>query len=79
MTQGPVQLGNLIAQDKLLWAYCRDCGHERDLIAETLLLDATTAVPDVAKRLICSMCRSRNITTRPELYPGGIEAQRQRR
>ena len=29
---GPVRLGDLIRDGKLLWAYCRACGHERDLV-----------------------------------------------
>jgi hypothetical protein len=27
----PVTLGDLIEADKLLWVYCRDCCHERDM------------------------------------------------
>jgi hypothetical protein len=26
---GPVTLGDLIREDKLLWVYCRECCHER--------------------------------------------------
>jgi hypothetical protein len=26
----PVTLSDLIRDDKLLWVYCRDCGHERE-------------------------------------------------
>ena len=28
---GPVTLGDLIEARKLLWGYCCDCGHERDV------------------------------------------------
>ena len=28
---GPVTLGDLVREDKLLWVYCCDCGHERDV------------------------------------------------
>ena len=28
---GPVTLGDLARDGKLLWVYCRDCCHERDV------------------------------------------------
>jgi hypothetical protein len=76
---GPVTLGDLIREDKLLWVYCRDCGHERDVEPLDLPLPGNTPVPHVGKRLKCSMCGSRKISTTPELYPGGIHAMRARR
>jgi hypothetical protein len=76
---GPVTLGDLIHADKLLWVYCRDCCHELDLDPATIPLPGDTPVPDVGKRMKCSKCGSRAVETKPELYPGGILAMRQRR
>lgn len=76
--KGPVTLGMLVAGGKLLWVYCRDCGHERDLEVASLPLPPSTPVPEVGRRMRCSRCGGRKITTAPELYPGGIAAQRAR-
>ncbi len=75
---GPVTLGDLIHEDKLLWVYCRDCHHERDLNPATVPLPPETPVPDVGKKMKCSKCGSRSATTAPELHPGGVVAMRQR-
>ncbi len=37
---GPVTLGDLIFEDKLLRVYCRECGHERDVNPATVPLPA---------------------------------------
>jgi hypothetical protein len=74
-----VTLADLRHEGKLLWVYCRHCGHERDLNPATVPLHRNTPVPDVAKHMKCSNCGSRKITTGPELYPGGIHAIRARR
>jgi len=74
----PVRLGDLIAEHKLLWAYCTTCGRERDLDPATIPLPQDYPVPDVGKRMKCSTCGSKKIETRPELYPGGIFAMRER-
>ena len=74
----PVTLGDLIHADKLLWVYCRDCGHERDVNPANVPLPADTAVPEVSKRMKCSKCGSRKVDARPELYPGGVVAMRKR-
>ena len=36
---GPVTLADLIEADKLLWVYCRSCGHERDVTPAKVPLD----------------------------------------
>jgi len=74
-----VTLDDLARENKLLWVYCRDCGHERDVEPADIPLPVDTPVPEVGKRLKCSMCGSRSITTAPELYPGGIHAMSARR
>jgi hypothetical protein len=75
---GPVTLGDLIRDDKLLWCYCCDCGHERDVTPATVPLPHKIAVADVGKHMKCSKCGSRKINTKPELYPGGVAAMRAR-
>jgi hypothetical protein len=37
---GPVTLADLIREDKLLWVYCRDCHHERDVTPANIPLPA---------------------------------------
>ena len=72
-----VTLGNLIFEKKLMWTYCLDCGRERDVDPATLPLPPETPIPGLGRRLMsCSSCASRNIETRPELYPGGLKAAR---
>jgi hypothetical protein len=75
---GPVTLGDLAREDKLLWVFCRDCCHERDVDPATIPLPGDAPVPDVGKRMKCSKCGSRKIDARPELYPSGVVAMRQR-
>jgi len=61
-----------------LSAYCRDCGHERDVNPANVPLPADTPVPEIGKKMKCSQCGSRAVETKPELYPGGIIAMRAR-
>jgi hypothetical protein len=72
----PVTLGDLMRDDKLLWVYCCACGHERDVTPATVPLPSETAVPEIAKHMRCSVCGSRKIDTKPELYPGGVATMR---
>jgi hypothetical protein len=72
----PVTLGDLVREEKLLWVYCCDCGRERDLNPATVPLLADTPVPQVSKHMKCPTCGSRKINTKPQLYPGGVEAMR---
>ncbi len=73
---GPVTLGDLVREDKLLCVYCNVCCHERDVNPATVPLPPETPVPEVHKHMRCSVCQSKNIDARPELYPGGIEVMR---
>jgi hypothetical protein len=52
---------------------------ERDVDPATIPLPPEFPVPKVGSRMKCSACGSRKVETKPELYPGGIEAMRQRR
>ncbi len=73
---GPVTLGDLIEAKKLLWVYCCDCGHERNVDPAALPLSWNTPVPFIATHLKCSACGSPKINTKPELDPGGVAATR---
>jgi hypothetical protein len=73
---GPVTLGDLIEAKKLLWVHCCDCGHERDVDPATLPLSWDTPVPFISTHTKCSVCGSRKINTKPELYAGGLTAMR---
>ena len=76
----PVTLGDLIRDAKLLWCYCRRCGHERDVNpTSTVALPRDTPVPAVGQHMKCSHCGSRETDTKPELYAGGVKAMRGRR
>ena len=75
----PVTLRDLIQDGKLLWVYCCDCNHERDIDPATLDLPRDTPVPGLGRRFMrCSECGSKKIDTRPELYPGGVVATRKK-
>jgi hypothetical protein len=73
---GPVTLGDLHKDGKLVWLYCRSCGHERDVDLVALGLPPDLPVPEAGARMVCSRCGGRAITSAPELYPGGVLAQR---
>ena len=47
----------------MVTACCEACGHKADLSVDDL--PETMYVPDVAKRLVCSKCGSKQINTRP--------------
>jgi hypothetical protein len=73
---GPVLLADLIADRRLMWTFCRSCCRERDLDPSTIPLPGSFPVPDVGKRMKCSACGSRAISTTPEHVPGGVVAWR---
>jgi hypothetical protein len=77
--RGPVLLGDLIRERKLLWAWCRDCCRERDIDPATIPLPSSTPVPEVGRRMKCSACGSRNVSTKPEHMPGGVVASRMKK
>ena len=75
----PVTLADLIRDGKSMWTYCTACGRERDVEPASLNLPGGTPVSGLGKRhMRCSACGSKEIETKPELYPGGIAAQRAR-
>ena len=76
---GLVSLGNLIEAEKLLWVYCWDCGHERDVDPAVLPLSWNTPVPLIGTHMKCLACGSRKINAKPELCSSGIAAMRNRR
>jgi hypothetical protein len=52
---GPVTLGDLASDGKLLWVYCTACGHERDIDPATMPLPPKTPVPEVGKHMKCCL------------------------
>ena len=74
----PVTLSDLERDGKLAWVYCNACGRERDVPPGDLGLRMDTPVTEAGKRLVCSACGERKVSVRPELYPGGVEAMRNR-
>ena len=46
------------------------------LIWQAIPLPPDLHVPQVGSLMMCSVCGSRTIETKPEQYPGGIEAMR---
>ena len=74
----PVTLADLDRDGKVAWVYCSACGRERDVPPARLGLPLETPVPEAGKHLVCSACGGRNVTVKPELYPGGIEAMRRK-
>lgn len=78
MTDTPVTLDDLAADGRLLWCYCRACCHEVEVPPLSLGLPGNVPVPDVARRMRCSKCGSREITTRPQLHPEPLEVVRAR-
>ena len=73
---GPVTIGDPIASGRLLWVYCRTCYRERDFEPVTLTFALDQPVPSAGKRMRCSACGGRNISTAPEHVPGGVVALR---
>lgn len=74
----PVRLADLIRDGRTVTGLCIDCFRERDIPAAYLPLPGDTPVPEIGKRMRCTSCGGRRINTRPELYPGGILAYRER-
>ena len=74
----PVRLGDLICDGKLLWGWCADCCLEKDIDPASLPLPPDTPVPEIKKHMRCSRCGSKKVDVRPELYPGGITAMREK-
>jgi len=75
---GPVTLSDLNQDNKLLWLYCTACGREREVPPLSIGLPPETPVPSAGSKLTCSACGGRNIIAKPELYPGGILAMREK-
>ena len=46
-----VILADLIRDHRLLWVYCNECGHERDLASRVDTIPSDYPVPEVGKRI----------------------------
>lgn len=71
-----VTLADLARDGKLLWCWCPCCGRERDLDPASLPMPAGTPVPFAGRRMRCTVCGTRPISTAPEHVPGGVVAYR---
>jgi len=49
--RGPVRLGDLIRDGKLLWLYCRECYRERDIDPATIPLPPDLPVPEISEHM----------------------------
>ncbi|OYW54118.1 MAG: hypothetical protein B7Y80_13645 [Hyphomicrobium sp. 32-62-53] len=78
MSTGPVTLKDLADEGRLLWCYCGACCHEVEVPPLSLGLPGNVPVPNVARRLRCSKCGSRKISTRPQLHLEPLEVLRAR-
>ena len=78
MSTGPVTLDDLAADGRLLWCFCATCCHEVEVPPLSLGLPGNVPVPDVARRLRCSRCGSREIETKPQLHMEPLEVLRAR-
>jgi hypothetical protein len=74
----PVTLADLAREGRLLWCYCLQCGHEREVDPLSLGLAPAEAVPTVGGCLKCSRCGSREIETRPQLHVEPLDVMRAR-
>jgi hypothetical protein len=74
----PVTLADLAREGRLLWCYCLQCGHEREVDPLSLGLDPAEGIPTVGRRLTCSRCGSREIETRPQLHVEPLDVMRAR-
>ena len=65
----PMMLDNMAVSlhSSEVWAECQAC--KREVRVDVGWLPGSTPVPDVALRLRCSACDSRDIVTRPRLPP----------
>jgi len=78
LRSGPVSIGDLIREGKLLEVHCGACRPERHLYidAGSLGLPRRMPVPEVADHLVCSRCGARNrddhhpIWARPDARSG---------
>lgn len=75
----PVTLDDLMRDGKLLWGFCRACGHERELEPSSLPLPGSTPVPAVGAHVRCSQCGEKKVHAAPQLYDVPIAEMRARR
>jgi DNA-directed RNA polymerase subunit RPC12/RpoP len=65
----PMSLANMRQNGvRMVIASCANCGRSADVNVD--LLPETLAVPDAGKRLRCSQCGGKSISTRPARHTG---------
>ena len=63
----PPTVGELEAEGKRIWLYCRDCYHEVEEFASVLGIPAHYSCPQVRKLAVCSKCGSRRIDVKGQI------------
>lgn len=64
----PALLGDLAGKAIGIFCWCNRCGHSASLPLDGLIarLGPAMPAPDVATRLRCSVCGTRDVATRPD-------------
>lgn len=75
----PATLATLERDGRMLWVYCCDCCHERDIPPMSLGLQPDTPIPEVSRRLKCGRCGSKRISAKPQLHALPVHEMRERR
>ena len=64
----PPTVGELEAEGKRVWFYCRDCCHAMEKFASMLVgLDPSLNSPELKQRARCSKCTSKSVDVKPQL------------
>ena len=65
--KNPVTLGDMIHQGLSIFCWCNQCGHNNTIgpVPITKILGPLFPVPEISRRMRCSLCQNRNVTTRP--------------
>ena len=64
----PINLQDLANDNRTIWLWCRDCFHEVETDPLSIGLPADHPVPNVAGRMKCSICGSKAISARGQVY-----------
>ena len=65
--KNPVTLADIIYQKLSIFCWCNHCGHNSTIDPAPIknILGPLFPVPEIGKRMRCSLCQACNITTRP--------------
>ena len=73
----PATLADLFREGVDIWCWCERCAHQGVIAAAELIarLGPAFPVPEVARRLRCSACGSRDLHARPDWPSLGVVAR----